>query len=917
MPDDATTLHLPDDPNNGGTTLAIDPSSISTPAEYQLPTSIGRYRIIRLLGEGGMGAVYEAEQDQPRRHVALKVIKAAWASPELLRRFEQESQALGRLHHPGIAQIYEAGSADTGFGLQPFFAMDLIHGKTLVEYAEEHKLNTRQRLELMIQVCDAVQHAHQRGIIHRDLKPSNILVDETGQPKILDFGLARITDSEVQTTRQTDMGQLLGTLAYMSPEQVLADPASIDTRSDVYALGVILYQLLAGKMPYTLTRQIHEIVRTIQEVDPAPLSTVNRIYRGDIETIVAKALEKDKARRYSSANGLAVDIRRYLDDQPISAKPASATYQLQKFARRNKALVAGTAAVFLALSAGVVASTLEAVRARTAARDAMAQRDRAAAAEHRTAAERDRAVAAEDSAAKAATEARDARGQAEHNASLALAARDNAIKQEAAARQAEAAEKTARASAEENAQLASRQATLALGTIQDLASQVQAQLNAPGLYDIKTSILNMALARIDSVAAVYDKSTSKEATVLAINMNLSGVYRQLGQTEKAAVMVRRSLEIAKARVVIKEGSDASRQNLGVIRLNLAGLLEEIGRDMNASLNESEESVRILEDIRQHPKPAGFPVDPKVILSLLSDAYQNVGVCHYRLGDIVSARAGFQSAYDLRRQLLQESPGDTARAQALGYSLLAMANTSFRLGDLQQAADYHRQVLQLREKLFAEHPSDSLVRSELGDVIYMIGDFKMRTGDLVEARSSLERSREIRQALADADPRNVVWKRNLAYVFLRLGDLSTREKNDAGALQMFQAALQVQQKIVDGDPKNEKHLMEFMVMLAAAGQEAKATEIADRFNAGSNIDNELRVAIAQCFAMCARADNSVSLQQTYTRKALESLRAAVANGYRDRANLETEPELDPLRTNADFRSLLAGIPQGEIKLVEVR
>jgi tetratricopeptide (TPR) repeat protein/predicted Ser/Thr protein kinase len=313
-----------------------------------------------------MGAVYEAEQDQPRRSVALKVIKAAWASPEMLRRFEQESQALGRLQHPGIAQIYEAGSADTGFGVQPFFAMELIHGKPLVEYADEHKLNTRQRLELMIQVCDAVHHAHQRGIIHRDLKPCNILVDETGQPKILDFGLARATDSDAQTTRQTDMGQLLGTLAYMSPEQVLADPYALDTRSDVYALGVILYELLAGKMPYALSRHLHEAVRTIQLTDPAPLSTVSRVYRGDIETIVAKALEKDKERRYASAAGLAGDIRRYLNDEPIIARPAGMSYQLQKFARRNKALVAGVAAVFVVLVLGIVASTWEAVQARKA-----------------------------------------------------------------------------------------------------------------------------------------------------------------------------------------------------------------------------------------------------------------------------------------------------------------------------------------------------------------------------------------------------------------------------------------------------------------------------------------------------------------------------------------------------------------------
>ena len=331
-----------------------------------LPTTIGRYRIIRVLGEGGMGTVFEAEQDQPRRRVALKVIRAPWASPQMLLRFQQESQALGWLHHSGIAQIYEAGSAETPSGRLPFFAMELIQGLPLTQYADRHHLDIRRRLALMIQVCDAVEHAHQRGIIHRDLKPGNILVDETGQPKILDFGLARITDSDAEVTRQTDVGQVLGTLAYMSPEQVLADPTALDTRSDVYALGVILYQLLANKLPYALSRQLHEATRTIQETDPSPLSSINRVYRGDIDTIVAKALEKDKARRYQSAVDLAGDIRRYLDDLPITAKPASASYQLRKFARRHKAIVSGVAAVFVVLIAGVIVSTWEAVRARRA-----------------------------------------------------------------------------------------------------------------------------------------------------------------------------------------------------------------------------------------------------------------------------------------------------------------------------------------------------------------------------------------------------------------------------------------------------------------------------------------------------------------------------------------------------------------------
>jgi len=344
---------------------AASAEAASAPAEVPraLPSTIGRYRILRLLGEGGMGVVYEAEQEQPRRTVALKVIKSGLGDLKLVRRFEQESLALGRLQHPGIAQIYEAGTAETGFGSQPYFAMEFIRGESLLQHAAAHQLSIRQRVELMAKICEAVHHAHQRGVIHRDLKPGNILVDETGQPKILDFGVARATDSDTHVTHQTDLGQLVGTLAYMSPEQVLADPLELDTRSDVYALGVVFYELLAGRLPYTVSPRLHEAVQTIREEEPRPLGTVSNAFRGDIETIVAKALEKDKARRYASAAELAADIRRYLQDEPVMARPASTTYQLQKFARRHTAVVLAAAAVFVVLVAGIIVSTREAARA--------------------------------------------------------------------------------------------------------------------------------------------------------------------------------------------------------------------------------------------------------------------------------------------------------------------------------------------------------------------------------------------------------------------------------------------------------------------------------------------------------------------------------------------------------------------------
>ncbi len=309
-----------------------------------------------------MGTVYEAEQDNPRRPVALKVIRHGLVSPALLKRFAYEVEILGRLHHPGIAQIYEAGLGEDG---RPFFALEFIPGLPLTEYVRRHQLDPAARLALAARVCDAVQYAHERGVIHRDLKPGNILVDEAGQPKIIDFGVARATDADVRTTTsRSEIGQLLGTLSYMSPEQVMGDPSEIDQRSDVYSLGVILFELLSDQLPYNLENlPLPEVAHVIREREPSRLGSIRSVFRGDVETIVGKALEKDKARRYASAGELASDIRRHLNNEPIRAHPASALYHLRKFARRNKALVIGVAGVFAALLLGTIVSVLFALRA--------------------------------------------------------------------------------------------------------------------------------------------------------------------------------------------------------------------------------------------------------------------------------------------------------------------------------------------------------------------------------------------------------------------------------------------------------------------------------------------------------------------------------------------------------------------------
>jgi WD40 repeat protein/predicted Ser/Thr protein kinase len=335
-----------------------EPQSSSLPQgeEPGTPYHIGRYRILRGHGEGGMGTVYEAEQDNPRRTVALKVIRPGLVSPELVKRFQHEAQILGRLQHLGIAQVYEAGMDDAG---RPFFAMEFIRGMPLDEYVRSRVFDAKARLELIAKVCDAVQHAHDKGVIHRDLKPANILVDESGQPKVLDFGVAHVTAADLLTTSsRTQPGQLLGTLSYMSPEQIAADPAAIDGRSDVYSLGVILFELLAHRLPYNLEQlPMHEVARVIHNDEPQRLGSVNTHYLGDIEIIVAKALEKEKTQRYASAGDLASDLRRHLRGEAILARKVGTVERYWRWARRNPSI----AALCAVLTAVVIGVTIGAV----------------------------------------------------------------------------------------------------------------------------------------------------------------------------------------------------------------------------------------------------------------------------------------------------------------------------------------------------------------------------------------------------------------------------------------------------------------------------------------------------------------------------------------------------------------------------
>ncbi len=345
------------------------------------PARIGRYRILRELGRGGMGVVHEAEQDETKRRVALKLVATGVASPALADRLRREARALGRLAHPGIARVLEAGTVDAGSGPVPFFAMELVDGRPITEALGDAPID--RRLDVLAEVADAVHHAHQRGVVHRDLKPANVLVDEAGRPRVVDFGVARLLEPDEDLGGPvTVSGQLIGTPAYMSPEQAAGDPAAIDARTDIHALGVLAHEVLSGRPPLDLSgRSFDEQLRRVREAVPRPLTRADGVPR-DVAAVVARAMEKDPARRHASAAALADDLRAARDGRPVSARRPTLAYQASRFVARHPLGTGLAAGLALVLAGGAIAIAVllgRSLDAEAAARAQLARAEREAA----------------------------------------------------------------------------------------------------------------------------------------------------------------------------------------------------------------------------------------------------------------------------------------------------------------------------------------------------------------------------------------------------------------------------------------------------------------------------------------------------------------------------------------------------------
>ncbi len=775
--------------------------------------TIGRYELLETIGEGGFGIVFRAQQREPvRRQVALKVIKLGMDTRAVIARFEAERQALAMMDHPAIAKVFDAGSTAAG---RPYFVMELVHGVPITEYCDAQHLNTGERLRLFIHVCHAVQHAHQKGIIHRDIKPSNVLVttqDGTAAPKVIDFGIAKATNAEqLERTVFTEMRQFVGTPTYMSPEQAGATTADVDTRSDIYSLGVLLYELLAGTTPFDARKLLgagfDEMMRVIREEEPVRPSTrfstlgaagtqvaecrradtrkLRTLLRGDLDWITMKCLEKDRSRRYATASALAEDIQRHLDDEPVTAGPPSAVYRWRKFARRYRAAVAAGSVVALVLIAATsvsIAFAWREARARQREQVALAreveQRRRADQEAERATLHASAAEAARQLAEKRADETRQvADFQAEMLRGLDAQAVGGGIRREfretlraTLGRQqiGEWPNRRPRTSEEIETELAGFDRT---------AGSVE-------MADVARRVLDQSLLAV-AASTVEQKFADQPLVQAEIRDALAAAYRALGLYDPAE-------QQARAALAIRE--------------------HELGREsveVAANLNRL---AMILNDNGKFAEAAGLCGEALAIQRrLLGEEHADVaeslhalGVLHHQMGDLAAAERFYQDALAMRRKLLG------ARHPDVATNLNSLATLTAAKDDFDTAEAMLREALEIQQARLEEgHP----------DTITTMRDLAVVLGDHGKSDECIALNR---QALGLARARLGNEHSDVAGILSNLGIHLKRKGESAEAETMYREALEARRKALRNDhPDLAQTLNNLAVLLRDRGDYAAA------------------------------------------------------------------------------------------------
>ncbi len=830
---------------------------------------IGPYKLLEPIGEGGMGTVYMAEQTDPvHRRVALKLIKTGMDTKHVIARFEAERQALALMDHPNISKVYDAGSTESG---HPYFVMELVKGKPITEFCDEQQLDTRSRLELFQQVCLGVQHAHQKGIIHRDIKPDNVLValyDDRPVPKIIDFGVAKATGERLtKKTMFTGFGQIVGTLAYMSPEQAQFNQEDIDTRCDIYSLGAILYEILVGEPPFDRgkinTQALGETLRMIREDEPTKPSTklsaigqpgqntsghssakkLGLALRGELDWIVMKSIEKDRSRRYGTANDFATDIDHYLRGETVVAHPPSRSYRLKKFCRKYKGPVLAASLIGVALLAGIIGTAVGLVQAESQRQVADAQRDRAVEAERQASARANELEQVSDFQAKIFS-------QIDPYTTGRLLV-------EGMTKSLDAALIEAGLSESERAER--------VKSFEILCKNVNATDAAVELID--QTILNPAVAEIDKQFADQPVVAAKLLEVIAT------LYHDLGSEAAALSLVRRVLDIrrlalgddhldtiethgmigvslaylgrlSEAEPYVREAMEKIRRNLGEEHPLALTWKSNLGGILSSSQGPTEESEQYLREALEGRRNSLGDEDPETLRSMI--AYAQI---LKERGRIVDAELQMRRAFKgCRRELgvddfqtlravnelasillLQGKTGEATRMFRMNLestrrvkgeehpmtvrALINFASALSERGESVKAMSHKREAVELSRRVYGDdHPGTLNAINNLGN-----GYLAQRRFVVAEAlfRESLEKKREV---LGSEHPDTLKTMGNLGRALVQQGKLDEAELN-------LREALDTGRRIwVETDPNLQSATTNFGNLLIAQGKYTETVEL---------------------------------------------------------------------------------------------
>jgi serine/threonine protein kinase/tetratricopeptide (TPR) repeat protein len=863
--------------NGGGPAGTID----QPPATEQSGALIaGRYKLLEEIGEGGMGNVWMAEQREPvKRLVAVKVIKPGMDSRAVLARFEAERQALALMDHPSIAKVLDGGTTESG---RPFFVMELVKGLPLTEYCDDRRLNVRQRLELFAQVCSAVQHAHTKGVIHRDLKPTNILVTEHDgkpMPKVIDFGLAKALNASsmlTERTLHTAYGTVVGTPLYMAPEQVGINALDVDTRTDIYALGVILYELLTGTTPLEKKQfkeaAWEEIRRLIREEEPPRPSTrlstsnalpslaacrqtepgkLSRLVRGELDWIVLKALEKDRNRRYETANGLAMDIQRHLSDEPVLACPPTVAYRMRKFAHKHRGPVLAVSLLLLVLTAGIVGTTYGMIRLN---------------------AERQRALDAE---AEAKMQAQRVTQEQEQRKRL------------------EVAEKLAK----ENETASRWKAMKALqAPTDDLMDQVRQWKVSLG--PAERARLEQDLVRMQAFAAESGADEPARAIRARAARQVARLRHELDQTNEAIASCKDAIAQYTALQADFPANGEYRNHLADSLIRFASLLTYVGQRDEAEAARQRALSIDAKLVKDFPGVPRYRLDLAWDYCFLADSFND-------RGKKSESEEAYRRSVAEVESLAAEVPSDTHYAQDLASLLDRQARNFLGHGKVNEADASHRRCLKQLEGLAKELGTDVRFRQQVASVHFSWGRAQDDRRNYIEALESFRRAMAMFESLLAESPSDPIRRRDVAVTSEKIGSMQSALGKFEEAEAAQRRALVVFEKLSAEFPTITEYrrdlgrtLNTLAIVLGDMGKNAEkeaafrqALDVRVRIVAENPIDRGYRRDLAQSQRNWA---NVLSVQGR-TAEAVAACRDAIAN---------LDKLLEQAPTVADYRHMMA-------------